>query len=340
MIPKSIAAGRLSGLLDVNITSPANGDVLIYDSVSGKWINFPAGSIGNVVGPASSTDNAIARYDGTTGKLIQNSAATIDDSGNLTANTGIFIGGVQITANPFTGIVQTIADTNLNFFINGSNPFTIDNGGNQSNVDMNIASGFALRFDASNYIYSADSDHVNVRAKKNLSLMIGGATVVDITSSSITLLDGVNIATGTTTGSKIFNTAAQKGALWGATPIVQPISSTAIDTLLVNTGIRASGGLANFDTDIKASVVGKGFYVKEGTNATMGVATLVGGTAVVNTTKVTANSRIFLTAQSLGTVTLGQGLAVSARTPGTSFTILSQSAIDTSVVAWIIFEPS
>lgn len=36
-----------------------------------------------VSGPASATDNAVARFDGTTGKLIQNStAATIDDSGN------------------------------------------------------------------------------------------------------------------------------------------------------------------------------------------------------------------------------------------------------------------
>ena len=35
-----------------------------------------------VVGPGSSTDNAVARFDGTTGKLIQNSVTTIDDAGN------------------------------------------------------------------------------------------------------------------------------------------------------------------------------------------------------------------------------------------------------------------
>lgn len=40
---------------------------------------------GDVHWPASSTDNAIARYDSTTGKIIQNSGATIDDSGNITA---------------------------------------------------------------------------------------------------------------------------------------------------------------------------------------------------------------------------------------------------------------
>ena len=36
-----------------------------------------------VVGPGNSTDNAVARFDGTTGKLIQNSVTTIDDTGNV-----------------------------------------------------------------------------------------------------------------------------------------------------------------------------------------------------------------------------------------------------------------
>lgn len=44
---------------------------------------------GDVVGPASSVDNAIARFDSTTGKIVQNSGATVDDSGNVNApNTG------------------------------------------------------------------------------------------------------------------------------------------------------------------------------------------------------------------------------------------------------------
>ena len=47
----------------------------------------PAGS-GDVVGPASATDNAIARYDTTTGKLIQTSLVTIDDSGSVNIPTG------------------------------------------------------------------------------------------------------------------------------------------------------------------------------------------------------------------------------------------------------------
>lgn len=37
-----------------------------------------------VTGPSSATDNAVTRYDGTTGKLIQNSGAILDDNANLT----------------------------------------------------------------------------------------------------------------------------------------------------------------------------------------------------------------------------------------------------------------
>lgn len=40
------------------------------------------GGTGDVVGPASSTDNAIVRFDGTTGKLIQGSSVILDDNGN------------------------------------------------------------------------------------------------------------------------------------------------------------------------------------------------------------------------------------------------------------------
>jgi hypothetical protein len=78
---------------DTEIASPVASDF------TGLWKNYKgatgaqgpqgeqgeagAGS-GDVVGPASSTDNAIARYDSTTGKLIQNSTVTVDDTGNMT----------------------------------------------------------------------------------------------------------------------------------------------------------------------------------------------------------------------------------------------------------------
>ena len=42
---------------------------------------------GDVVSPASSTDNAVARYDGTTGKLLQNSGVFVDDDGDMGVGT-------------------------------------------------------------------------------------------------------------------------------------------------------------------------------------------------------------------------------------------------------------
>ncbi len=97
-------------------------------------------------------------------------------------------------------------------------------------------------------------------------------------------------------------------------------------------------GITNLGGDLKLSLAGSGIYIKEGSNATMGVATMTGGSVVVSTTKVTANSRIFLTRQNnAGTVSVAAD--VTARTPGTDFTITAGVA-DTSDVAWLIVEPS
>ena len=53
-----------------------------------------AGSSGDVMGPTASTDNAIVRFDGTTGKVVQNSEVTIDDTGNTNfAQTPVLYSG-------------------------------------------------------------------------------------------------------------------------------------------------------------------------------------------------------------------------------------------------------
>jgi hypothetical protein len=58
-------------------------------SLYGGWHSLPqptgiaGGGGGTVVGPISSTDNAIVRYNGTTGQLLQNSTVTLGDSGSI-----------------------------------------------------------------------------------------------------------------------------------------------------------------------------------------------------------------------------------------------------------------
>lgn len=122
-------------------------------------------------------------------------------------------------------------------------------------------------------------------------------------------------------------------------------SDTDADMLFVNAGTNRVGISTNaptktlgVDGDLALETAGNGHYIKEGTNATMGSATLVAGTVVVSTTKVTASSRIFLQGQNTSG-TAGE-LTISARTAGTSFTITSLNVLDTRLVAWIIMEPA
>ena len=90
----------------IAMTSDASGDILTYTGTdyarlaigtagqalkvaSGgtavEWATDASGT-GDVVGPGSSTDDALAKYDGTTGKIVQNSNATLTDAGVLTVS--------------------------------------------------------------------------------------------------------------------------------------------------------------------------------------------------------------------------------------------------------------
>lgn len=69
-----------------------------FDTNNWPYISTGIGSVANwlrlgnadVFGPASSTDNAVVRFDGTTGKRIQNSTVIVDDSGNMTVPGVVF----------------------------------------------------------------------------------------------------------------------------------------------------------------------------------------------------------------------------------------------------------
>ena len=68
---------NLDGITDWQI-----GDWAVYNGTEWQKVdNTDAG--GDVVGPSTATDNAITRFDGTTGRVIQNSTITLDDNGNV-----------------------------------------------------------------------------------------------------------------------------------------------------------------------------------------------------------------------------------------------------------------
>lgn len=82
-----------------------------------------------VVGPASSTDNALPRFDGTTGKLTQNSGVIVDDSNNVTGMNNLTVNGNTIlqgnlTVNGTTTTVNTqtldVADKNITVNFGGT----------------------------------------------------------------------------------------------------------------------------------------------------------------------------------------------------------------------------
>lgn len=69
----------------------------IHATVDGYGINLPIGNSYRIngeevfiQGPVSSTANAIARYNGTTGKIIKDSVVTIDDTGNIVTSGSQF----------------------------------------------------------------------------------------------------------------------------------------------------------------------------------------------------------------------------------------------------------
>ena len=76
------------------------GTISDGDSIGVTFVAAGADGTGDVVGPSSATDNAVARYNTTTGKLLQNSGVTIDDSGNLAATSldGILGSGTPAAA--------------------------------------------------------------------------------------------------------------------------------------------------------------------------------------------------------------------------------------------------
>ena len=81
--------------LTLPVDDGTSGQALITDG-SGV-LSWSTAASGDVYGPASATDNAIARYDGTTGKIIQNSAVTIADDGATVIAANSTTDGLRIT---------------------------------------------------------------------------------------------------------------------------------------------------------------------------------------------------------------------------------------------------
>lgn len=152
-------------------------------------------------------------------------------------------------------------------------------------------------------------------------------------------------------GTSVWVTSSATGVvLVGVTEVAPVVAATAclradtgtVVTVVGMTAVKANslnGTVNRIDAgDGALAIAGKTIVPTGGAAARMGTAVLVAGQVTVNTTAIGANSNVMLTTQTPGG-TVGAPY-VNARVAGTSFTIKSTSASDTSTVGWRILDPS
>lgn len=142
-----------------------------------------------------------------------------------------------------------------------------------------------------------------------------GYTALSVNVTETTIGSGSNVIASFNVGGIPMVAIARTGA-------------TSFSGTISGVSATLTGGLSLTSLTSKLSIKG-------GTNASIGQATLVAGTVTVANTSVDANSLIFLTVKtSAGTV----GILSYTTVTGTSFTITSASALDTSLVNWWIVD--
>lgn len=301
------------------LTNPAttNGDIIYYNGTAFDRLGI--GSAGSFL-----RSNTIPEW------------STLILPNSLTANNvlyGTSTNTVGSSANmTFTGSILTVTGT-----VSAIGRYTANVGSSPA------AAGITLTASGTSTI-------------NNLVKSLQGSGTVTMRSNSADIINDVALGGGFTTGgvNQVIN-----GVLLGQTfttnhtgativgidynPSVGGSQSNTHYAALFRSGRVGIGTATPSDPltvngNVSLITAGSGLEVAEGSNATMGIATLSAGAVTVNTTKVTANSRIFLT----GNVDGGTPgwVRVSARSAGTSFTITSSSGTDTSQVAWIIIEPN
>ena len=109
-----LAAGAVTA---TNLATTGTASSSTYLRGDMAWASNP---LGDVIGPGSSTDNALAKFDSTTGAVIQNSNAILSDAGVLTVSsvagdlTGDVTGNVSGTSATVTGATQAAITTTAN----------------------------------------------------------------------------------------------------------------------------------------------------------------------------------------------------------------------------------
>lgn len=261
----SITGGSITGITDLaladggtgaSLTDPNADRIMFWDDSAGAvtWLTAGTGlsitdttisatSTGDVVGPASATDNAIARFDGTTGKLIQNSAVTVADT------TGDIVGGTYNGLTVSTG-------TNTATLTRGTAALTWNTSGTLGSAAFTASTAYAT---AAQGVTNGDShDHSGGDGAQIAYSSLSGlptlgtiasqaANNVNITGGSITGITDLALADGGT-GASLTDPNADRIMFWDD-------SAGAVTWLTAGTGLSISGTTLS-TTDLGGDVVG------------------------------------------------------------------------------------
>lgn len=198
---------------------------------------------GDVVGPASSTDNAIVRFDGITGKLIQNSNATLTDSGALTLTLGLTVGGnIDVGNNSITN-VNLVDGVDVSDHSSRHDPGGTDALTTAAAVGLNAGStnteGAATSFARSNHTHALDV------TTGTLSTINAGDTASDGTAIGLVRRDHQHAVATTTASGLTANSTSTEGI---STSLARADHTHAIDSTgtlsTINAGDTASDGTA------------------------------------------------------------------------------------------------
>jgi len=281
----------------INNTAPDQTVVLTAGtgiSTSGTYPNFTITNTspslgGDVVGPASSTDNAIARFDTTTGKLLQNSVVLVGDTGVVTGVTELTASTKVVSPhfdaqNSAGGQLRNASGTpQLQWGGGGGNNVSVDVAVNlnpaNSQVDLSPTGTGTVR------INPATAGTMN-------NMVIGGTTPLAITGTTITATSFVG--SGASLTNVVNSLAASTGiSVSGSTGAVTVTNTAPDQTVAIasGTGISVTGTYPNFTvTNTSPSSGGTVTSITAGTGLTGGTITTSGTIAIDSTVVVTSGS--------------------------------------------------
>lgn len=177
-------------------------------------INSTASGSGDVIGPSSATDEALVRYDGATGKLVQNSSGTLTDAGLLTV-PNLTLSNFTQHSVLFAGASGAVTQDNRNFNWQNTAKWLSVSSSFQERVTNGSFTGSASGWTVpTGWSYSSNSVSHNTNGAggltQTLTVNLGERYEITFTLSNVTsggivvTFNGITIGSYTANGTYIY----------------------------------------------------------------------------------------------------------------------------------------